>query len=136
MAAEFTLDDFAAQLRLLKQTPARTDPMGELLDYFRASRAETLAQVEKILAATEPAERQNPSKVGPAEWQRIASTSGVELSSVKSFFSGFDRLLARMRTLAGMGFFERLRFTFRDGLWILLPWLLVVVLVVMLLTRG
>jgi hypothetical protein len=105
-------------------------PMGELLDYFRAGRAETLAEIEKILAATEPNERQNPSNVGQAEWQRIATTSGVELSSVKSFFAGFDQLLQRMQKIADMGFFERLRFTFRGGLAILLPWILVVVLVV------
>jgi len=88
MAADFTLDDFAAQLHLLKQMPSRTDPFGELLHHFRPGRAETLAQVERILAATEPAERRNPSGVGPAERQRIATASGVEPSFVESFFVG------------------------------------------------
>ena len=130
MAADFTLDDLAAQLHHLKQLPSRPDPIGELLDYFRSGQAETLARVERILAATEPAERREPFGIGPAQRQRIAADSGVELSTVESFFAGFERLRGRMRELAGMNVFQRVRVAFRGGLPILLPWLLVVGLVV------
>jgi signal recognition particle subunit SRP54 len=135
MEPNFTLDDLAAQLRmlkpwLLKRWPSRIDPVEEFLDYFRPGRAELLAQLEMVLAATEPSERQDPSSIGPAQRERIAAVSGVGLASVEAFFTGFERLRSRMDELAGMSFFQRLRVSFgKSGFMIMLPWLLVICLV-------
>ncbi len=135
MGTNFTLDDLAAQLKilkpwLLKRWPPRIDPVEEFLDYFRPGRAELLAQLEMVLAATEPSERQNPSSIGPAERERIAAASGVGLPAVEAFFAGFERLRSRMEELAGMSLFQRLGISFgRSGLIIVLPWLFVICLV-------
>ena len=61
MPAEFTLDEFAKQLRQLQGMKVRTDPLSELSDYFRDSREQTLAWVERILAAIRPEERTAPT---------------------------------------------------------------------------
>ena len=136
MAAEFTLDDFASQLRLVKGLRYRADPFGELLDYFRSGRAETLAGIEKILDVIEPAERQNSSKIGPMELQRISAASGKGLSEVKSFLAGFDRLRKQMRGLEAMSFFQRIGVAIRGvGPAVLVPWLLVVLLLCALIAR-
>jgi signal recognition particle GTPase len=102
-----------------------------LADYFRDSREETLAQVERILAAVRPEERTEPKRLGPSERARIVAESGVPVADVDRFFAGFERLRVRMRELAGMGFFQRLGVVFGGaGLVVLLPWLLVVALLV------
>ena len=130
MSAEFTLEEFAKQLRQLRGLKVRTDPLSELADYFREGREETLARVERILAAVRPEERAEPNPVGPSERARIAAESGVAPADVDRFFAGVERLRVRMRELAGMGFFQRLRVAFGGAGVVVLPWVLVVGLLV------
>ena len=131
MPAEFTLDEFAKQLRQLQGMNVRTDPLSELADYFRDSREQTLTRVERILAAIRPEERTEPTRVGEPERARIAAESGVPIADVDQFLAGFERLRVRMRELAEMGLFQRLGVAFGGtGLVVILPWLLVVGLLV------
>lgn len=132
MKGEFTLDDLAKQLQLLRKMPVPTDSLSELADYFRDNRQETLDRIERIMAVLRPEERLEIKRVGPTECIRIASESGVSVVEVDRFLAGFKQLRARMQELAKMGFFQRLGFIFTGrALFTLLPWLLVIGLLVM-----
>ena len=67
MQTDFTLDDFATQLHQLRKLPTGTDPLSDLLESFRDSREQTLARIDRILAAVHPEERRDPDRVGLAE---------------------------------------------------------------------
>jgi signal recognition particle GTPase len=131
MSADFTLDHFAKQLKVLAKYSRSRGPLEELLDYFRPGRDEMVARIEKIIAATEPSERENPSGIGPVQRQRIAASSGVGLATVEAFFAGYERLQARMQELAGMSLLQRLRELFRGtSAYDLYPWFIVLLMVV------
>src|SRR5258708_13475452 len=116
MPTEFTLEEFAKRVQQLRKMKVRTDPLSELADYFRDSREETVSRVEQVLAAIRPEDRTEPKRVGESERARVAAESGVPVTDVDRFFTGFERLQMRMQELAGMGFFQRLAVPF-GGAW-------------------
>src|SRR5262245_27300238 len=126
MSTEFTLDDFAEQLRHLRsRMTTRPDMLSEVMDFFRDDRQRTLERVDRILAALRPEERREPGRVGPAERLRIEADSGIPGHELDWFFAGFGRLQERMRELAAMSFVSRLGevLSLRRVVW-LLPGLL------------
>jgi signal recognition particle GTPase len=127
---DFTLDNFAKQLRVLAKYSRPPGTLDQLLDNFRPGREELMAQIEKIIAAIEPSDRQNPSEIGPEKRERIAAASGVGLPAVEAFFLGYARLQKRMQDMAGMNILQRLRELFRWSAFDQYPWLLVLLLVI------
>jgi signal recognition particle GTPase len=131
MKADFTLDIFAKQLKVLAKYSRPPGPLDRLLDNFRPGREELMAQIEKIIAAIEPSDQQDPSEIGPEKRERIAAASGVGLTAVEAFFAGYARLQKRMQDLAGMTFLQRLREVFRGAsLFDLYPWLMVLLMAI------
>ena len=128
MPTQLTLDEFAKQMQQLRAMNGGT-PFPA--DFFRDSPEETLARIDRILAAVRPEKRTETKPIGPSERARIAAESGVPVTEVDRFFVGFERLQARMRELEEMGLVRRLGVIFGGvTLAALLPWLLVVGLVV------
>ena len=131
MKADFTLDNFAKQLKVLAKYSRPPGPLDELLDYFRPGRVELVAQIEKIIAATEPSDRQNRLEIGPERRERIAAASGVGLPAVEAFFTGYARLQKQMQDLAEMNFIQRLRELFRGAsVFDMFPWLMVLLMAI------
>jgi signal recognition particle GTPase len=128
MGTDFTLDDFANQLHQLRRLPTGTDPLNDLLESFRDSREQTLARIDRILAAVSPEERRDPGRIGPAERSRIAAESGTAPADVERFFAGFERIRSRLAEVGQMGMLQRLRLVLgTPGCAIyLLPWLLAI----------
>jgi Signal peptide binding domain len=88
MSTEFTLDDFAEQLRHLRgMTTTRPDMLSEVMDYFRDDRQQTLDRADRILAALRPEERREPGPVGSPERLRISAESGLPGPEVDRFFA-------------------------------------------------
>jgi hypothetical protein len=117
MTTEFTLEEFAKQLRQLRGMKVRTDTLSQLADYFRDRGEETLARVERILAAVRPEERAEPKRVGPSEQARIAAESGVPVADVHRFFAGFERLRGRKGAPKPHGIIDLLA----SGSWYVIP---------------
>jgi signal recognition particle GTPase len=111
VAKDFTLEDFARQLQQAKRLTS-PDHLSYVLDYFRENREETVARLERIIAAMEPSERKNPEMIGASNIQRIASRSGLTSEEIQQFLQQFARLRKRMQMLAGLSWWQRLLFVF------------------------
>jgi signal recognition particle GTPase len=108
VASDFNLDDFARQVNLLRHAARRPDSFSHVLDYFRENRHATAARLERIIGAMTPEERQNPNRLGPSDWRRIASACGHEQQDIEQFLQQFGNLREGMRELAGLGLWQRL----------------------------
>ena len=110
LSGEFTLEDFAAQLRQVRQM----GPIGQLMDMLPGGMGgkqlantvspqdaeKNLSRVEAIINSMTPVERRKPKKLNGSRKRRIASGSGTEVQDV-------NRVIKQHREMQRM--FKRLK---------------------------
>jgi len=106
----FTLEDFAAQLKQLKQM----GPLAEIMDmvpFFRGAKldpsevdAETreLRRFEAILGSMTPEERRNPAVINGERRTRIARGSGTTVQDVNRLLKQYAQIRKMMKGLKGV----------------------------------
>jgi signal recognition particle subunit SRP54 len=109
--AEFTLEDFAAQLQQMKKIGS----MGQILEMLpipglkQAISGDQLAQgegqlkkFEVIIASMTPRERRNPKLLDLSRKLRIAKGSGTKVEEVNKLLKDFENMNKVMKQFAGM----------------------------------
>ena len=111
MAGEFTLEDFASQLRQLR----KMGPIGQILEMLPGGLGQMAKQVspqeaEKSLKSTEaiinsmtPKERRNPDLLNASRRRRIARGSGMEVQDVNRLIKQYREAQKLFKTLKKTG---------------------------------
>jgi signal recognition particle subunit SRP54 len=111
MAGEFTLEDFASQLRQLR----KMGPIGQILEMLPGGLGQMAKQVspqeaEKSLKSTEaiinsmtPKERRNPDILNASRRRRIAHGSGMEVQDVNRLIKQYREAQKLFKTLKKTG---------------------------------
>jgi len=110
-ADSFTLEDFAEQLRQLKQM-GPLDQIMEMVPFFKGAKldageldaeARDLRRFEAIIGSMTPEERRNPTIINGERRARIARGSGTTVQDVNRLLKQYAQLRKMMRDLRGMG---------------------------------
>ncbi len=106
MKNQFTLQDFADQLRKLRKMGPITQLLGMIPGMNRLQEQisqedmeRSLRKVEAIISSMTPAERANPKVLNASRRQRIAAGSGVEVRDVNQLLKQFrdmQKLMSQM----------------------------------------
>ena len=109
--AQFTLEDFLAQMRevrklgplqdLLAMLPGIPGGKDALKDLAGQVDERQLARAEAIICSMTPEERQNPAIIGGSRRMRIARGSGTTTADVNSLLKEFDGARKMMRSMLG-----------------------------------
>ena len=112
LSGEFTLDDFAEQLRQVR----KLGPIGQILEMLpgslgRASQMidpndaeRELKKTEAIINSMTPAERRNPKILNASRRRRIAKGSGTQVQDVNRLLKQFRDARRLMKTMKKSGF--------------------------------
>ncbi len=112
LSGNFTLEDFAQQLRQLR----KLGPLGQLLDMLpgqlgQAARQISPQEAEKQLKITEailnsmtPEERRNPNILNASRRRRIARGSGTTVQDVNQLMKQYRQMRRMFKTLKKTGF--------------------------------
>jgi signal recognition particle subunit SRP54 len=116
MSGEFSLEDFADQIRQIK----KLGPLGQLMGMMPGGGAgaamaqvdpneaeKGLKQVEAIINSMTIKERQKPKKIDASRKRRIAAGSGTDVQAVNRLlkqFKDMQRLMKRMKKTGMRGF--------------------------------
>ncbi len=112
LSGDFTLEDFAQQLRQLR----KLGPLGQLLDMLpgqlgQAARQISPQEAEKQLKVTEailnsmtPEERRNPNILNASRRRRIARGSGTTVQEVNQLMKQYRQMRRMFKTLKKTGF--------------------------------
>jgi signal recognition particle GTPase len=109
--SEYTLEDLRRQCEwvpvpsrsLLNRLLVRMTPAEEAIV------AQVLRQFRGIIDAMTPAERADPSLIGPGQQSRIAAGSGTEVHEVRALLQHFAQIRMRVRRLATLSLWERIK---------------------------
>ncbi len=111
MSGEFTLQDFADQLRQVR----RMGPIGQLLEMMPGGAGQMakminpkdaeqqLKMTEAIINSMTPGERRNPKVLNASRRRRIASGSGTEVQDVNRLIRQFQEAQRLFKTLKKSG---------------------------------
>ena len=111
MRGEFTLEDFAKQLKQMR----KMGPMGQILDMLpgqmrQAARQvdpknaeDQLKQIEAVINSMTVEERRNPKLLNASRRRRIASGSGMEVQMVNQVMKRFRETQRLIKTLQKSG---------------------------------
>ncbi len=111
MAGEFSLDDFAAQLKQVR----KLGPIGQLLEMLPGNMGQMartvdprdaewqLKKTEAILSSMTPQERRNPKVLNASRRRRIASGSGTDVQDVNQLMKQFREAQRMFKTLRKSG---------------------------------
>ncbi|HEX9891205.1 MAG TPA: signal recognition particle protein [Actinomycetota bacterium] len=107
LSARFTLDDFLAQLRQVRQVGPLQDLIGMLpgagqLKGLQVDERE-VGWTEAIICSMTPHERAQPEVLDGSRRARIARGSGVSVSQVNALLKRFDQARRMMKQLSGGG---------------------------------
>ena len=120
MRGEFTLEDFASQLKQMR----KMGPLGQILDMMpgqlrqAASQVDPddaekqLKQVEAVISSMTVAERRNPKLLNASRRRRIAQGSGLDVQVVNQVMKRFrdtQRLLKTLQKSGGKGLGRMMR---------------------------
>ena len=116
MSGEFSLEDFADQIRQIK----KLGPIGQLMGMMPGGAAggamgqvdpneaeKGLKQVEAIISSMTIKERQKPKRIDASRKRRIATGSGTDVQAVNRLlkqFKDMQRLMKRMKKTGMRGF--------------------------------
>jgi len=116
MSGEFSLEDFADQIRQIK----KLGPLGQLMGMMPGNAAggamaqvdpneaeKGLKQVEAIISSMTIKERQKPKRINASRKRRIAAGSGTDVQAVNRLlkqFKDMQRLMKRMKKTGMRGF--------------------------------
>lgn len=111
LSGEFTLEDFAAQLKQVR----KMGPIGQLLGMLPGGMSQIANQVdpqdaekqlkktEAIISSMTPGERRNPKVLNASRRRRIASGSGTEVQDVNRLMKQFMQAQKMFKTLNKSG---------------------------------
>jgi signal recognition particle subunit SRP54 len=115
LSGEFTLEDFADQLRQVRQM----GPIGQLMGMMPGNMAggamaqvdpqeaeKSLVKTEAIIGSMTPDERRRPKKINASRKRRIAAGSGTQVQDVNQLlrqFKEMQRLMKRLKKSGGRG---------------------------------
>jgi signal recognition particle subunit SRP54 len=116
MSGEFSLEDFADQIRQIK----KLGPLGQLMGMMPGNMTggamaqvdpneaeKGLKQVEAIISSMTIRERQKPKRIDASRKRRIAAGSGTDVQAVNRLlkqFKDMQRLMKRMKKTGMRGF--------------------------------
>jgi len=112
LSGEFTLEDFAQQLRQLR----KLGPLGQLLDMLPGSLGQAARQIspqeaekqlkitEAILNSMTPEERRKPNILNASRRRRIARGSGTTVQQVNQLMKQYRQMRRMFKTLKRTGF--------------------------------
>jgi signal recognition particle subunit SRP54 len=116
MSGEFSLEDFADQIRQIK----KLGPLGQLMGMMPGNMTggamaqvdpneaeKGLKQVEAIISSMTTRERQKPKRIDASRKRRIAAGSGTDVQAVNRLlkqFKDMQRLMKRMKKTGMRGF--------------------------------
>ena len=119
MRADFTLDDFRAQLQQIVRTDAR-GPLDRMpgtsemvLDAEEPNAA--MRRVVRMIDAMTPKERRDPDRIDETARLRIAAASGTEPRDVEQLLLQFAQVRECVQQIARMGFWQRLKLVLGFG---------------------
>ncbi len=111
---EFSLEDFAGQLRkmrqmgsfkeMIKKIPGMGDMMGGM-DFDE----QEIVRMEAVVQSMTPTERSNPKIIDASRRRRIAKGAGVDPNDVSQLVKQFEPMRAMMKAMSGQSFMQRLR---------------------------
>jgi signal recognition particle subunit SRP54 len=110
--ADFSLDDFREQMRMIKQMGDMKDLLKMIPGVEKAMREmgaggpdpdKEMRRVEAILNSMTPGERANPDILNGSRRKRIAGGSGTTVPEVNSFLKRFEMSKKMMKRFAKMG---------------------------------
>ncbi|HNQ23188.1 MAG TPA: signal recognition particle protein [Phycisphaerae bacterium] len=110
----FSLEDFLAQLRKMKQMGSMKDllkklpGMGDALADQEVDDGELVRMEAAILSMT-PKERNNPKLIDASRRRRIARGAGVDPQEVSGLVKQFETMRNMMKVMAGKSLLERMR---------------------------
>jgi signal recognition particle subunit SRP54 len=115
LSGEFTLEDFADQLRQVRQM----GPIGQLMGMMPGNMAggamaqvdpheaeKSMVKTEAIISSMTPDERRRPKKINASRKRRIATGSGTQVQDVNQLlrqFKEMQRLMKRLKKSGGRG---------------------------------
>jgi signal recognition particle subunit SRP54 len=115
LSGEFTLEDFADQLRQVRQM----GPIGQLMGMMPGNMAggamaqvdpheaeKSMVKTEAIISSMTPDERRRPKKINASRKRRIAAGSGTQVQDVNQLlrqFKEMQRLMKRLKKSGGRG---------------------------------
>jgi signal recognition particle subunit SRP54 len=120
MSGEFTLEDFAKQLKQMR----KMGPLGQLLDMMPGQMGQVarqvdpdeaegqLKQIEAVINSMTLAERRNPKLLNASRRRRIARGSGLEVQVVNQVMKRFrdtQRLFKTLQKSGGKGLGRMMR---------------------------
>lgn len=106
--ADFTFEDFLAQMQALKKMGPLSQVMGMLpgmgkLPIGDADLDSQLPKVEAMIRSMTPEERNDPSVINGSRRRRIARGSGTTIQDVNQLVKQFDGVRKMVKSLAGGG---------------------------------
>lgn len=111
---EFSLEDFAGQLRkmrqmgslkeMIKKIPGIGDMMGDM-----EFDEQEIVRMEAVVQSMTPRERSNPKMIDASRRRRIAKGAGVDPNDVSQLVKQFEPMRAMMKAMSGQSFMQRLR---------------------------
>ncbi len=110
----FSLDDFLAQLRKLRQMGSMKDlikkipGMGGLVGDQEIDEGE-LGRMEAAILSMTPQERSNPKIIDTSRRRRIARGAGIDPQDVSQLVKNFEPMRQAMKMMAGQGLLQRLK---------------------------
>jgi signal recognition particle subunit SRP54 len=113
-SGKFSLDDFVAQLRKVRQMGSMKDimkkipGMGDMMGDMEIDEGE-IVRLEAIVQSMTPKERSNPKLIDTSRRRRIARGSGCDPSDVSQLVKQFEPMRNMMKAMSGQSFMQRLR---------------------------
>ncbi len=113
-SGKFTLDDFALQLRKMKQMGSMKDllkkipGMGDMVGDEEIDERE-IYRMEAVIHSMTLKERANPKIIDISRRRRIARGAGCEPSDVSQLAKQFEPMRQMMKAMSGQSFLQRMR---------------------------
>jgi signal recognition particle subunit SRP54 len=104
--AEFTFEDFLAQMQALKKMGPLSQVLGMLPGMSRLPIGDDqvdrqFPKIEAMIRSMTPQERNNPQVINGSRRRRIASGSGTSIQDINQLLKQFDAVRKMMKTMAG-----------------------------------
>lgn len=110
--AEFTLEDFRDQMKMIRQMGDMKSIMGMIPGMSQAMKKlgnagpdpdKELTRIEAMIDSMTPAERNDPSIINGSRRKRVAGGSGTTVAEVNAFLKRFREAKKMMKRLSKMG---------------------------------
>ena len=123
--AEFTLEDFRDQMKMVRQMGDMKSLMGMIPGMSQAMKKlgnngpdpdKEMKRIEAMIDSMTPGERNNPEVLNGSRRKRVAGGSGTSVAEVNSFLKRFREAKKMMKRLSKMGGMRGLQGLMRGGM--------------------